>query len=54
MFFLLYWYSVYYEDWKTVKDATSWSNKANNSPFCNPVQLQWEKKNLNSVEWETL
>ena len=53
--FLLYQlrYSADYEDWATVENATSWSHKANNSPFCNAVQLQWEKT-FNSAEWETL
>ena len=43
--FILYWlrYLVDYEDWITVENATSWSDKANNSPFCNAVQLQWGK-----------
>ena len=26
-------YSANYEDWATVENATSWSHKANNSPF---------------------
>ena len=30
-----------YEEKTTVENATSWSHKANNSPFCNAVQLQW-------------
>ena len=25
----------------TVENATSWSQNANNSPFCIAVQLQW-------------
>ena len=43
--FLLYQlrYSADYEDWTTVENATSWRNKANNFPFCYPVQLQWGK-----------
>ena len=49
--FLLYQlqYSADYEDWATVKNATFWSHKANTSPLCNAVQLQWEKT-LNSAE----
>ena len=41
--FLLYRlrYSADYEDWITVKNATSWSHKANNCPSCIAVQLQW-------------
>ena len=41
--FLLYqlWYPADYEDWATVENAISWSHKANNSPFCIMVQLQW-------------
>ena len=41
--FLLYQlqYLADYEERTTVKNATSWSHKANNSPFCNVVQLQW-------------
>ena len=34
-------YSAYFKDWATVEYATSWSLKANNSPFCIAVQLQW-------------
>ena len=34
-------YLANYEDWTTVENATSWSHKANNSPFCIAVQLQW-------------
>ena len=41
--FLLYQlqYLADYEERTTVENATSWSHKANNSPFCNAVQLQW-------------
>ena len=37
--FLLYQlqYLSNYEDWTIVKNATSWSHKANNSSFCNAV-----------------
>ena len=33
-------YSADHEDWETVENATSWSHKASNSPFCIEVQLQ--------------
>ena len=36
-----WWYLADYDDWATVKNATSWSLKANNPPFWIAVQLQW-------------
>ena len=41
--FLLYQlqYLADYKERTTVENATSWSHKANNSSFCNVVQLQW-------------
>ena len=41
--FLLYQlqYLADYEERTTVENATSWSHKANNFPFCIAVQLRW-------------